>query len=101
MSSREALLHVKGIGAETADSILLYGGNHPVFVVDTYTHRIFSRHQLVPEECDYQSLQDLFMDNLEHDPSLFNEYHALIVKTGHLYCKKNKPLCETCPLREA
>jgi len=100
MSAREALLSVKGIGAETADSILLYGGNKPIFVVDTYTHRIFSRHHMVPEECDYQSLQDLFMENLDPDPSLFNEYHALIVKTGHLYCKKSKPLCDSCPLKE-
>ena len=99
-SARESLLSVKGIGPETADSILLYAGGHPLFVVDTYTHRIFSRHNLVPDDCDYQSLQDLFMDNLPHDSQLFNEYHALIVKTAKQFCKKNKPLCEKCPLFE-
>ncbi len=81
-SARESLLSVKGIGPETADSILLYAGGHPLFVVDTYTHRIFSRHNLVPDDCDYQSLQDLFMDNLPHVSQLFNEYHALIVSVG-------------------
>ncbi len=85
---------------ETADSILLYAGGHPLFVVDTYTHRIFSRHNLVPDDCDYQSLQDLFMDNLPHVSQLFNEYHALVVKTAKQFCKKNKPLCEKCPLFE-
>lgn len=99
-SARESLLSVKGIGPETADSILLYAGGHPLFVVDAYTHRIFSRHNLVPDDCDYQSLQDLFMDNLPHDSQLFNEYHALIVKTAKQFCKKNKPLCEKCPLFE-
>lgn len=99
-SARESLLSVKGIGPETADSILLYAGGIPLFVVDTYTHRIFSRHNLVPDDCDYQSLQDLFMDNLPHDSQLFNEYHALIVKTAKQFCKKNKPLCEKCPLFE-
>lgn len=99
-SARESLLSVKGIGPETADSILLYAGEHPIFVVDAYTHRVFSRHNLVPDDCDYQSLQDLFMDNLPHDSRLFNEYHALIVKTAKQFCKKNKPLCEKCPLFE-
>ncbi len=99
-AARESLLSVKGIGPETADSILLYAGGHPIFVVDAYTHRVFSRHNLVPDECDYQSLQDLFMDNLPHDSKLFNEYHALIVKTAKQFCKKNKPLCEKCPLFE-
>jgi endonuclease-3 related protein len=99
-SARESLLSVKGIGPETADSILLYAGGHPLFVVDTYTHRIFSRHNLVPDDCDYQTLQELFMDNLLHDPQLFNEYHALIVITAKQFCKKSRPLCEKCPLFE-
>lgn len=98
--ARESLLSVKGIGPETADSILLYAGKHPVFVVDTYTHRIFSRHDLVPDECDYEQLQELFMDYLEPDPDLFNEYHALIVRTAKDFCKKSTPLCEHCPLFE-
>lgn len=99
-SAREALLSVKGIGPETADSILLYAGGHPLFVVDAYTHRIFSRHNLAPDDCDYQTLQELFMDNLPHDPQLFNEYHALIVITAKQFCKKSRPLCEKCPLFE-
>lgn len=98
-SCRENLLQVKGVGEETADSILLYGGNHPIFVVDAYTHRVFSRHNLVAEECSYTEMQESFMDNLPADVSLFNEYHALIVKVAKNYCKKNKPLCETCPLQ--
>ena len=61
--ARQALLQVKGIGPETADAILLFAGNHPIFVVDAYTHRILSRHNLVPEECDYQDLQDVFTVN--------------------------------------
>lgn len=97
-SARRALLSVKGIGPETADSILLYAGGHPVFVVDAYTHRIMSRHGMVPESCDYQTIQDLFMDNLEPDADMFNQYHALLVRTAKEFCKKSKPLCDTCPL---
>jgi len=96
--AREQLLTVKGVGPETADSILLYAGNHPIFVVDAYTHRVFSRHSLLPEECDYQTAQELFMDNLPHEAELFNEFHALIVKTANKFCKKKNPLCEHCPL---
>ena len=95
---RELLLSVKGIGPETADSIVLYAAGQALFVVDTYTHRILSRHGLIEEECDYFQLQSLFMDNLEEDPALFNEYHALLVQLGKEFCKKTKPKCETCPL---
>lgn len=97
-TARNALLRVKGIGPETADSILLYGGGHPIFVVDAYTHRILSRHSLIPEECDYQTIQDLFMDNLEPDVAMFNQYHALLVRTAKQFCKKREPLCGNCPL---
>ncbi len=97
-NARENLLRVKGIGPETADAILLYCGNHPVFVVDTYTHRVFSRHNLVEESCDYHDLQQLFYDALPAEPELFNEYHALIVQVGKDFCKKSKPYCEECPL---
>ena len=96
--ARQALLSVKGIGPETADSILLYGGNHPIFVVDAYTHRILSRHNLIPETCDYATIHDLFMDNLEHDARVFNQYHALLVRTAKEYCKKSNPVCDKCPL---
>jgi endonuclease-3 related protein len=93
------LLSVQGIGPETADSILLYGGDHPMFVVDAYTHRVFSRHQLLAEESDYETIQETFMSVLPPDSKLFNEYHALIVRVGKEYCKKSRPLCEDCPLK--
>ena len=98
--ARASLLAVKGIGPETADSILLYAGNHPIFVVDAYTHRIFSRHHFIEETCDYHSLQEVFMENLPHDAQLFNEYHALIVKAAKQYCKKKNPRCNECPLKD-
>ena len=96
--ARSNLLTVKGVGPETADVILLYCGNHPVFVVDNYTPRVFSRHGLVAEECDYNELQEEFTSRLEPDPQLYGEYHALIVMVGKDYCKKSSPLCEMCPL---
>ena len=96
--ARQALLSVKGVGPETADSILLYSGGHPTFVVDSYTHRIFSRHQLVDEVTDYHSIQDRFHDQLPLDSRLFNEYHALIVAAAKTYCKKKNPDCDHCPL---
>ncbi len=98
-SCRDKLLQVKGVGEETADSILLYACNHPIFVVDTYTHRVFSRHHLVEEESTYADIQERFMDNLPADSQLFNEYHALIVKVCKDYCRKTSPLCESCPLK--
>lgn len=98
-TAREKLLGVRGIGPETADSILLYACGHPIFVVDMYTHRVFSRHNLVMEESDYHTIQQLFMDHLPAEPQLFNEFHALIVRVATTYCKKNKPLCGQCPLQ--
>ncbi|WP_163339933.1 endonuclease III domain-containing protein [Desulfopila sp. IMCC35008] len=98
-SARHNLLSVKGVGPETADAILLYAGNHPVFVIDTYTHRVFSRHGLFPEESDYHEMQQEFIDRLPNDHQLFNEYHALIVMVSKEYCKKKNPLCEACPLK--
>ena len=95
---RRQLLTVKGIGPETADSILLYALNKPVFVVDTYTKRILSRHGLIKAEADYSQLQNIFMRNLKNDVQLFGEYHALLVKLGKDYCRKQKPKCEICPL---
>jgi endonuclease-3 related protein len=97
--SREKLLQVKGIGEETADAILLYAGQHPVFVVDAYTHRIFSRHNFLEEESSYSEIQEIFMNNLPVDVPLYNEYHALIVRLAKDYCKKTNPLCDTCPLK--
>ena len=99
-SARENLLSVRGIGPETADSILLYAGNHPVFVVDAYTYRIFFRHFLLSEPTEYHEVQEAFTDNLPQDVQLFNEYHALIVQLGKHFCKKSNPLCANCPLQD-
>lgn len=96
---RLRLLEVNGIGPETADSILLYALGLPTFVVDTYTHRIFSRHLLIDEDMGYDDLQAYFMDHLPLDPQLFNEYHALLVRLGKEYCRKKNPRCESCPLQ--
>jgi len=92
---REKLLNLKGIGQETADSILLYAFNKPIFVIDAYTIRIFNK--LGYKEQTYEELQKLFMDNLPKDERIFNEYHALLVELGKNYCK-NKPLCDECPI---
>ena len=98
---RRELLLVKGIGAETADSILLYAGGQPSFVVDAYTRRIFSRLGLLPTiETPYETVRNLFMVNLPADPPLFNEYHALIVEHAKTHCRF-KPRCSGCPLAVA
>jgi len=97
---RKQLLSVNGIGPETADSILLYALNKPVFVVDAYTKRVLLRHNLIKENADYHEVQNIFMQNLKHDIKLFNEYHALLVKLGKDFCRKNNPRCEICPLEE-
>lgn len=94
---RQKLLEIKGIGPETADSILLYAGNYPIFVIDAYTKRILLRHKLITDGIDYNSLQRLFMKNLPQQVDLFNEYHALIVRVGKDFCN-TKPHCEECPL---
>ncbi|MFP4168104.1 MAG: endonuclease III domain-containing protein [Desulfonatronovibrionaceae bacterium] len=95
---RRALLKVKGIGPETADSILLYALDHPVFVIDAYTKRIFSRHGLMEQDRDYSEFQEFVMGYLPPDRALYNEYHALLVRAGKNWCKKTKPLCAKCPL---
>lgn len=94
---RGKLLEVKGIGPETADSMLLYAGNKPVFVVDSYTHRIFSRHMLIPEDAGYGEIQERFTMSLHENAAVFNEYHALIVALAKRHCRK-MPQCEGCPL---
>ena len=94
---REELLALKGIGPETADSILLYAIGKPVFVVDAYTARILSRHHLVCPPVEYQDIQDLFESALPRDTALYNEYHALLVCCGKEFCKP-RPLCKGCPL---
>lgn len=96
---REKLLSVKGIGPETADSILLYAAEKPSFVIDTYTHRVLVRHGWIGEDADYYQLKDLFELALPQDVGLYNEYHALLVRVGHLYCRKT-PKCDPCPLHD-
>lgn len=96
---REKLLGINGIGPETADSILLYAGKKPVFVVDAYTKRIFSRHGFIREEADYKEIQNFFLRNLKSDARLFNEFHALIVEVGKNLCRPIKPMCNACPIR--
>ena len=95
---REELLAVRGIGPETADSILLYAAGHPSFVVDAYTKRIFSRHRIVGPAASYGDIKSLFEDALVADVRLFNEYHALIVRTGKDFCRPRTPRCAGCPL---
>lgn len=95
---REKLLGIKGIGPETADSILLYAGGMPSFVIDAYTWRVLSRHGLVPKETTYDEMQAVFTDSLREDAGLFNEYHALLVRVGKEHCKKTAPSCSGCPL---
>ncbi len=95
--SRDDLLSVKGIGPETADSILLYAFDIPTFVVDAYTKRIFSRVGLIGKEESYGSFQELFHRSLKKDTKMFKEYHALIVELAKQHCR-TKPICEGCPL---
>jgi endonuclease-3 related protein len=127
---REELLSLNGIGPETADSILLYAGNHPVFVVDAYTRRILARHAIVPEEVSYEAVRALVEQALAsmadfperiptqdlpappHTPSrmstakrtaltqIYNEMHGLIVGVGKNYCRKSQPQCDGCPLQK-
>ena len=124
---REELLALNGVGPETADSILLYAGQHPIFVVDAYTKRIAARHGILPENADYEEFRRLFETSLAsskladhmadspgsaaHPPSrmslsprpplaqVFNDMHGLLVGVGKSYCLKSAGRCEQCPLR--
>lgn len=96
---REKLLQVNGIGPETADSILLYTLEKPVFVIDAYTKRVLSRHGIMEHEKSYNEFQDLFHSALKRDVELFNEYHALLVRVGKTYCKRKRPMCDQCHLK--
>jgi len=95
---REELLEVKGIGPETADAILLYALEMPVFVVDAYTHRVLTRHELAMEEATYEDLKEYFERHLPRDAKLYNDFHALIVAVGKEFCRA-KAKCEECPLK--
>jgi len=96
---RAKLLKINGIGLETADSILLYAASKPLFVVDAYTKRVLTRHNLVQADAGYTEIQNYFMDSLAPETKLFNEFHALIVRLGKDVCK-TKPDCPNCPLRD-
>lgn len=95
---RQELRAIPGIGPETADAIALYAAGRPILVVDAYTRRILARHGLVPADADYGTLQALLMAHLPHDPALFNEFHALLVRVGKEHCRP-RPRCAGCPLR--
>lgn len=94
---RHELLSIRGIGPETADDILLYAIDRPVFVIDTYTFRIAYRHGWIPLSIDYDSLAEIFRNAIEEDISVYKNYHAMIVETGKNFCRKKAPLCADCP----
>jgi endonuclease-3 related protein len=95
---RSELLALAGVGPETADSILLYAGGRPVFVIDAYTRRVLSRHGLADAKAPYDALQDFFHGNLPRNGALFNEFHAQFVAVGKTFCHKRNPDCAACPL---
>ncbi len=95
---RKKLLNVNGIGPETADSILLYAGKKPFFVVDAYTKRVFSRHKLISKDSTYYQIQEFFSQNLDGNVELFNEFHAQIVMLGKTICSSKNPDCAKCPI---
>mgnify|MGYP000966806218 FL=1 len=96
---RTELLALKGVGPETADSMILYAAAQPIFVVDAYTRRIFSRMGLVAADVGYDELQDLFHRHVPPDVEHYGEFHAQIVYVGKEFCRKTKPRCEACPVR--
>lgn len=97
---RDALLSVNGIGPETADDILLYAFDRPIFVIDAYTRRIFARLGLIAGDEDYETLRALFERTVARDVPVYNEYHALIVNHGKDVCR-TKPRCAGCCLAAA
>jgi len=97
---RQRLLDQPGIGPETADCMVLYGAGLPIFVVDAYTRRIFSRLGLLDAKARYDMVQRYAMQHLPADTSLFNEFHALLVELGKVCCRSRNPRCEACPLNQ-
>ena len=94
---RAQLLEVHGIGPETADDILLYAFNRPVFVIDAYTRRLFARLGVMDGKEGYEVLREMFEAALPTDAQLFNEYHALIVAHAKDICRP-RPRCTVCKL---
>src|SRR5262245_10685499 len=97
-SLQAELRGIRGIGPETADAIALYAAGRPIFVVDAYTRRVLARHRLLAPDADYAATQAFVMTHLPHDPALFNEFHALLVRVGKEHCR-TRPRCRGCPLR--
>lgn len=95
---RQELLSINGIGMETADSILLYAGAKPIFVIDAYTIRIFNRLLINKKEWNYRELQEYFMTDLTAETEFFRDYHAQLVMLAKFYCRKKNPVCSECPL---
>ena len=95
---REKLLGVFGVGPETADSILLYAGEHPVFVADAYAKRMLARHGWADAEAKYDDIRWMVERQFPGNTERFNEFHALIVNTGKNFCRAHEPLCGECPL---
>jgi endonuclease-3 related protein len=97
---RKEMLNLKGLGEETVDSILLYAGDKNIFVVDAYTQRILTRLGMKTEGWKYQEYQRLFMENLEPELDLYQDFHAQIVYLGHFFCKTRNPNCLECPIKD-
>lgn len=95
--ARRRLSAIRGIGPETADAILLYGGRRPTFVVDTYTRRVLLRHHVIEADADYETIRKLFQRSLAKDVQVYNEYHALLVAVGKSHCR-SRARCQGCPL---
>lgn len=94
---RPALLTCPGVGPETADSILLYALDRPVFVVDAYTRRILGRLGLIREDETYDEIQAWFHEHLPQEVQTYNEFHALLVRLAKSHCRAT-PVCCGCPL---
>ncbi|MCL0101593.1 endonuclease III domain-containing protein [Dehalococcoidia bacterium] len=97
---RRELLGIHGIGEETADSVIVYAAGKPSFVIDSYTRRVVDRLGMRPEKTSYGAYQRLFTDNLPEDATLFNDYHAQLVRHGKDVCRTRQPICSGCPLEE-
>lgn len=97
---RADLLGMKGIGPETADSILLYTGSIPSFVIDAYTYRALIRLGLYEGKYDYHRMQELITSHMDEDVERYGDYHAQMVELGKNYCRKRRPVCSECPLCE-
>ena len=96
---RSLLLEINGVGRETADDILLYALERPVFVIDAYTLRLLQRLDMINGNDGYEEVRGLFENNLPKRVDIYKQFHALIIVHGKEHCRKSKPICETCRLR--